>query len=135
MRYRNPTVGVAVILIEDGRLWLGRRRDGGWCIPCGHVEWDETIEEAAYREAREETGLQIELIKLFAVHSNFHNPEQHTVGVWYLASGVDTSKARPGGDLIELHPFPLNEIPTLKFTTDQEVVNSLVELQNQSDSC
>ncbi len=59
--YRNPTVGVAVVLLESGRLLLGERRDGGWCIPCGHVEWDESIEKAAVREFAEETGLQVEL--------------------------------------------------------------------------
>ena len=59
VHYRNPTAGVAVILLHDDELLLGRRRSGGWCIPCGHVEWDETIKEAARREIHEETGLDV----------------------------------------------------------------------------
>ena len=45
--YRNPTVGVAVVLVEDEKILLVRRKGsygGQWCIPCGHVEWDEEVE-------------------------------------------------------------------------------------------
>ena len=59
--YKNPTVGVAVVLLDGGELLLGKRRDGGWCIPCGHVEWDERVDDAAVREFREETGLSVEI--------------------------------------------------------------------------
>ena len=54
VHYRNPTVGVAVIILQQGRVLLGQRKDGTWCIPCGHVEWDEDILQAAAREALEE---------------------------------------------------------------------------------
>lgn len=70
------------MLVEEGRLLLGERRDGGWCIPCGHVEWDETVEQAAIREFAEETGLRVALESVLAVRSNFYDPGQHTVGVW-----------------------------------------------------
>jgi 8-oxo-dGTP diphosphatase len=56
IQYRNPSVGVAVVLIEEGKLLIGCRRSGGWCIPCGHVEYDENVEGAAVREMAEETG-------------------------------------------------------------------------------
>jgi 8-oxo-dGTP diphosphatase len=123
--YRNPTAGVAVILFDDDELLLGKRRSGGWCIPCGHVEWDETIEDAARREIHEETGLDVTIKEVFAVHSNFHNPQQHTVGIWYLGKSDDFSKATPGGDLIELRTFPLTKLPPLVFPTDEKVVEQL----------
>lgn len=125
IHYRNPTVGVAVILLTEAGLWLGRRRDGGWCIPCGHVEWDETVEAAARREMREEMGLDLELEDVFAVLSNFHNPEQHTVGIWYRAKALDTAGARAGGDLLELRPFALDALPELIFPTDRLVIERL----------
>lgn len=124
VHYRNPTVGVAVVLVENERLLLGKRRDGGWCIPCGHVEWDETVEEAARREFLEETGLNVSLDSVLAVHSNFHNPHQHTVGVWYR--GVRRGgELRPGGDLLQVDFFPLERLPELKFPTDRRVVAGL----------
>jgi ADP-ribose pyrophosphatase YjhB (NUDIX family) len=125
IHYRNPTVGVAVVLVEDGRLLLGRRRDGGWCIPCGHVEWDESVEEAAQREFAEETGLEVALEDLFAVHSNFHNPNQHTAGIWYLGRRLHGS-LQSGGDLLEVAFFPLEQLPPLKFPTDRLVVQKLI---------
>ena len=124
IHYRNPTVGVAVVLMEDDRLLLGRRQDGGWCIPCGHVEWDEDVEEAARREFREETGLVVALDGVLAVQSNFHNPQQHTVGVWYGGT-QEGGKLVAGGDLTRVAFFPLDDLPPLKFPTDEVVVDKL----------
>jgi 8-oxo-dGTP diphosphatase len=125
VHYRNPTAGVAVILLNNEGLWLGQRRSGGWCIPCGHVEWDETIEDAARREAWEETGLNVTLHRVFSVHSNFHDPDQHTVGIWFLAESENLSQAVPGGDLIDFKPFPLTKLPDLVFPTDRKVVEEI----------
>ncbi len=128
VHYRNPTVGVAVVLMEAGNLLLGLRRDDGWCIPCGHVEWDESVEQAAQREFAEETGLQVTLKRVLAVHSNFHDPEHHTVGVWYLGERVGGT-LRAGGDLLEVRFFPLDAVPPLKFPTDAKVVAQLREAE------
>ena len=53
-----PT-GVAVVVMDGDQILLGRRRwsyAGAWCIPCGHVEWDEDIRDAAVREGAEPVG-------------------------------------------------------------------------------
>jgi ADP-ribose pyrophosphatase YjhB (NUDIX family) len=131
VHYKNPVVGVAVVLLEDGKLLLGKRRDGGWCIPCGFVEWEESVEEAARREFREETGLDVRLEGLLAVHSNFHNPEQHTVGIWYRGQRTGGS-LKAAEDLVEAAFFPLDELPQLKFPTDELVVEQLKQARNPS---
>ncbi len=51
--YRNPTVGVAVVLLKNSELLLVKRQgsyQGLWCIPCGHLEYDEDVRMAAQRE-------------------------------------------------------------------------------------
>ena len=103
---------------------MGRRRDGGWCIPCGHVEWDETVEEAALREMAEETGLTVILQGTLAVKSNFHNSEQQTVGIWYRGQRY-SGTLRPGTDLVEVAFVSAADLPPLKFPTDVEVVAGL----------
>ena len=62
MKEKRPKIGVATIVIENGNVLLGQRKnahgEGLWAPPGGHLEYKETIEQCAIRELKEETGLQ-----------------------------------------------------------------------------
>ena len=127
--FANPLPGVAIVVVEDGRVLLGRRRrppsEGQWCIPCGYVEGDEDVHDAARREFREETGLEVELGPLYAVHSNFQVAGRPVIGIWFLAKAVG-GEMRAGDDLSELRFFPIDEPPAdLAFEGDRLVIEQL----------
>ncbi len=71
---KRPGVGLGVIILREGRVLLGRRRnahgEGSWSCPGGHLEFGETIEECARRETREETGMEIQLVRHAAFTNN-----------------------------------------------------------------
>jgi 8-oxo-dGTP diphosphatase len=127
--YENPVVGVAAIVINAERqLLLGRRKGGEygdlWCIPCGYVEYHEDVYQGIIREFKEETNLDISIDRVFTVQSNFHDPNCHSVGIWFLAS-VCGGHIAAGDDLSEVAFFDLHTIPPLAFPTDHTVIQLL----------
>lgn len=127
--YENPVVGVAGICLQNGEILLGRRSKtstypGLWCIPCGYVEYNEDVWEAVKREFLEETGLDVKPERVFTVLSNFHNPDLHTVGIWFCVS-VTGGAVKAGDDLDAVAFFPLDAAPPLAFPTDHTVIAML----------
>jgi len=125
--YENPVVGVAAVVFDRvGRILLGRRKSsyaGLWCIPCGYVEYDEDVYDAVVREFKEETNLDIRVTGILAVHSNFHNPEAHSVGIWFKAE-ITGGELRAQSDLDRVGFFDLKDPPPLAFPTDETVISN-----------
>jgi len=113
--YRNPTPTVDVIIeLGDGRIYLIERRNEprGWAIPGGFVDYGESVEHAAVREAREETSLEVELTEQFLVYSDpARDPRQHTLSVVFIARriGGDPSAA---DDAKSLEAFHIDDLPS-----------------------
>ena len=89
------------------------------------MEWGEEVRAAARREFLEETGLQVDVGRVYTVHSNFHNPESLTVGIWFQGTLIGGS-LRAADDLDEADYFPLDALPEpLAFPTDKLVLEQL----------
>ena len=86
----RPLIGVAVIVINKGKILLGKRKnshgEGTWAFPGGHLEYKETIEECARREVYEETGIQIKNLR-YGPYTNdiFETEGKHYVTLFVLA--------------------------------------------------
>ncbi|GAB4335807.1 MAG: NUDIX hydrolase [Dehalococcoidia bacterium] len=131
VQYRNPVVGVAVVVRDErGHVLMGKRAEGPsvgeWCIPCGYVEWGEEVREAARREFEEETGLRVDIGGVVAVHSNFHNPHLLTVGIWFEGRVVGGDLHPVDGEFSDLRYVDPAEPPSpLAFPTDRLVLEQL----------
>jgi 8-oxo-dGTP diphosphatase len=120
-QYRNPvpTVDIIIEILEENEknynknnIVLIRRKNPpyGWALPGGFVDYDESLENAALREAKEETSLVVKLIRQFHTYSEpGRDPRQHTISTVYIAkaSGIPIGK----DDAAEAGIFNKDNIP------------------------
>jgi 8-oxo-dGTP diphosphatase len=123
MSYRNPTPTVDVIIETGLGIVLIRRKNPplGWALPGGFVDEGETVETAAAREAKEETGLDVQLRALLHVYSDpSRDPRQHTLSVTFVASADRAPMA--GDDAAEAAVFDLDDLPTEIAFDHREII-------------
>ena len=111
--YKNPIPTVDILIIRNEKIVLVKRKNPphGWAIPGGYVDEGESIEHAAIREAKEETGLDVELKRLFYVYSDPNrDPRQHTMSSVFIACAQGEPQGSDDAD--EARYFRLDDLPT-----------------------
>lgn len=125
---RTPLLAVdAVIFLKDEIVLIRRKNppyEGHYALPGGFVEVGETTEDAVRREAKEETGLDIELLCLVGVYSDpSRDPRGHIVSVCYLAQG--NGELKSGSDAKSAEIFRPDNLPALAFDHEKIIGDAL----------
>jgi len=111
--YQNPIPTVDIIIeIEPKGIVLIKRKNSpyGWAIPGGFVDYGESLEKAAIREAKEETNLRVEIIKQFHTYSDpKRDPRHHSISTVYIAKAKGIPKAKD--DALEIGIFNESNLP------------------------
>lgn len=124
--YLNPLPTVDIIIeLEDRGIVLIKRKNPpiGWAIPGGFVDYGESLEEAAIREAKEETSLDVTLLGQMHTYSKpDRDPRQHTISTVFVARGKGIPVA--ADDAIEIGIFTKGNLPhPLMFDHEQIVAD------------
>ena len=125
---KTPLLAVdAVILFQAGIVLIKRENppyQGCFALPGGFVEIGETVEDAVAREAREETGLAIDLLGLVGIYSDpGRDPRGHVVSAAFLSRGK--GELVSGSDARSAEVFPLTSFPRLAFDHDKIIRDAL----------
>lgn len=121
--YKIPSITADIFIFDDdfNFILIKRKNDpykDCWALPGGFVEYGESVETAAVREAKEETSIDVELIDLVNVYSKpDRDPRGHTITVAYTAKGdLDTRKA--DSDAKDIRIFNTSELDKINIAFD-----------------
>ena len=130
VHYVNPVPGVGMVIEMDGGVVLIQRghppHKGEWTLPSGFVEADESAEEAAIREALEETGLKVEIIELANINSFPEGPPVSGIMIFYRMRPIGGT-LQAGDDAVDVKVFTPEEMPLLPFRTHREMMAEWLE--------
>ncbi|MDD5192548.1 MAG: NUDIX hydrolase [Candidatus Nanoarchaeia archaeon] len=126
--FKKPSVTADLIIEDNGEIYLIQRKfnpyKGLWALPGGFLNVDEeNVRQTARREAKEETGLDVETedLELFHETSNPHkdnplkNERGHIVSLIYVTTKY-TGVTKPGDDAADVKKFPLDNLPDMAFS-------------------
>jgi 8-oxo-dGTP diphosphatase len=139
-KYRSPVPTVDIIIEierkdrEQGIVLINRKNPPfGWALPGGFVDYGESLEEAALREAREETSLEIRLLSQFHTYSDpKRDPRQHTISTVFIARAQGIPKAQD--DARDIGIFSQKEINFPLVFDHQKILEDYFRLKrNEAD--
>ena len=129
--YYDPKVAAITIISRQGRVLLVRRANqpgyGLWSVPGGYVDRGEVVEEAAVREVREETGLEVEIDRLLGLHSEAGRPV-----IVAAFTGIEVGgELQPGPEALDVGFFALDDLPPMAFPGDSRILQSWIDHLNR----
>jgi 8-oxo-dGTP diphosphatase len=129
VHYEDPKVAAGVLLVQDGKILLVRRtmqpHARQWTIPSGFVNAYEDPADAAVRECREETGLEVELDGLFQMLTGREHPRGADIFIVYQARLLGGDLA-PADDADSAGWFTLTDLPELAFNSTRKIIDLLL---------
>lgn len=126
MSEQRPRLTSAVLVVKDGKFLLAERKKenyhGYWVIPGGGVKFGETIQDAALREIKEETNMDVDLVKLIGPKEVINVPgNYHSVTFFHLANPKSSEgDIEANDDVSDAKFFTLEEIKNLKIAESVE---------------
>ena len=136
-KYKTPSLTADIFIFDNDENFILIKRcnnpyKGHWALPGGFVEYGESVEDAAVREALEETSISVKLCDLVGVYSDpSRDPRGHTVSIAYTARGnMDEMKA--GDDACDIGIFTKKELEKMNLAFDHDKIikdclNSIVK--------
>ena len=122
-KYRTPSLTADIFIFDDEFNFILIKRKNNpykdcWALPGGFVEYGESVETAAIREAKEETNIDVELKDLVNVYSEPNrDPRGHTVTVAYIAKG-NISEMKADSDAKEIGIFSAEKLDEINIAFD-----------------
>lgn len=133
--YRNPIPTVDIIILIGGGVVLIKRKNPphGWALPGGFIDYGESAESAALREAKEETSLQLTDLRQFRVYSDpDRDPRHHTLTVVFTARGNGIPQA--SDDAAKIGLFTKADLPgPLAFDHAKILADFFATLEKRGD--
>lgn len=137
-QYKNPTPTVDIIIELKDRpsrpiILIERKNEPfGWAIPGGFMDYGESVEETAIREAKEETCLDIQLLDLLYVYSDpSRDIRKHTLSVVFIAEA--SGEPQPADDAKNLAIFSLSEIPSNLCFDHDRILEDYIQYRTRGD--
>jgi 8-oxo-dGTP pyrophosphatase MutT (NUDIX family) len=120
---RPIRMGVRVLMLQDGKVWLIRHTYlAGWFMPGGGLKRWETLEQAARREAREETGAELGEISLLGIFTSFIQWKTDHAVIFLCRDFKISGKS--DGEIEEIRAFPLDELPADTFPSHRRFLDA-----------
>ena len=132
--YKIPSLTADIFIFDDNLnfILIKRRNDpfkNCWALPGGFVEYGESVENAAIREAKEETSIDVELIDLVNVYSEpDRDPRGHTITVAYTAKG-NFNDRKAEDDACDIAIFSAEKLDEIKIAFDhKKIINDCLKI-------